>query len=48
MYIFRKDFSVVYINQQNIENRQYLVNLKATGAVVMTKSEIMFPLPGSR
>ncbi len=41
-------FYIVYINQWNIKNRQYVVNMKAIGVVVMTQSAITFPLPGSR
>ncbi len=29
-------FSLVYIKRKNIENRQYVVNIKAIGVVVMT------------
>ncbi len=35
-------------NIKNIENRQYVVNMKAIRVVVMTQSVITFPLPGSR
>ena len=45
MYILTNKFS--YINQENIENRQYLVNIKAIGVVVMTESAINFPSSGS-
>ena len=47
MYILTNNFSIVYINQWNIENRQYLVNTEAIGAVFMTESANTFPLPGS-
>ena len=46
---FLNNFAVVYIHRQNIENRQYLVKMKAIGVVlVLTQSAITFPLPGSR
>ena len=48
IYIFRTKFCLFYINRKNIENRQYVVNMKAKGVVVMTESAITFPLPGSR
>ena len=47
MYAFPNKFSIVYINQENIENRQYLVNMKAIGIVIMTESAISFPFPGN-
>ncbi len=33
---------------QKIENRQYLVNMKAVGVVVTTSSAVTFPLPRCR
>ncbi len=47
IYILLNKFSTVNINRKNIKNRQYLVNIKAIGVVVMTQSAIIFPLPGS-
>ena len=48
-YIFLNKFFIVYINRENIESRQYLVNMKAMGAVlVMTESAVAFPLPRFR
>ena len=46
--IFLNNFSLVYKNQKNIENRHYVVNMKAIGAVVMTESAITFWIPGAR
>ena len=38
---------ILYImNQQNIDDKKYVVNMKAIGVVVMTESEITFPLLG--
>ena len=46
--IFPNKFSLVYKNRKNIENRHYVVNMKAIGAVVMTESAITFRKPGPR
>ena len=37
MCIFQTIFSFLCINQNNIENRQYLVNMKLVHAVVMSQ-----------
>ena len=45
---FPNNFSIIDINLQNIENRQYIVNMKAKGVVVMTEFATTFALPGFR
>ena len=48
MYIFSNNFSIIYITQCPIENRQYLVHMIVTGIAVVTESAIAFPLPVSQ
>ena len=42
MYIFLNKCSTVDINEQNIKNRQHLVNMKALAVLFMTESRITF------
>ncbi len=48
MYIFPNKVSIVGKNQYKIENRQYLVNMKDIGIVVLTEPAITCSLPESR
>ncbi len=41
-YILPNKFSIIYINQKNIESRQYAMNMKVAGVVVLTESSITF------
>ena len=45
MYILSNKCLVIYANQQNIENRQHLMNVKVIGVVAITESAITIPLP---
>ncbi len=39
---FPNKFSIVYINQENIENRQYVVNMKAIGVEGIENLQSLF------
>ena len=45
-YILLNKFAIIYIIQQGIKNRQYVVNLTAIRVVVMTKSVIFLHQQG--
>ena len=47
MNVLLNELFLVYINQQDIKNTQSDLNMKATRAVVMTESSIIFLSLGS-